>query len=98
MAWLRAGRADDDGALDIIVNDYRAQAFSPACFTSVGLDPATKRGLVVKSTQHFHAGFAPIAEEILYVSAPGSGAMDTRALRYKNVSRPLWPRVADPHA
>jgi microcystin degradation protein MlrC len=54
------------------------------------------RALVVKSTQHFHAGFAPIAREILYVSAPGSGAMDMRALQFRQVSRPLWPRVADP--
>jgi microcystin degradation protein MlrC len=98
MAWLRVGAADDDGALDIIVNDYRTQGFSPECFSSVGLDPLTKRGLVVKSTQHFHAGFAPLAEEILYVSAPGTGAMDMRAVQYKRVSRPLWPKVADPHA
>jgi microcystin degradation protein MlrC len=51
----------------------------------------------VKSTQHFHNGFSPIAEEILYVSAPGTGAMDMRGLGYRNVSRPLWPRVENPH-
>jgi microcystin degradation protein MlrC len=98
MAWLRAGAADDDQAIDVIVNDYRTQSFSPPCFTAVGLDPATKRALVVKSTQHFHAGFAPIASEILYVSAPGTGSMDMRALEFKRVTRALWPKVADPHA
>jgi microcystin degradation protein MlrC len=97
IAWLRAGPADDDQALDIFVNDYRTQSFSPECFTAAGLVPSTKRALVVKSTQHFHNGFSPIAEEILYVSAPGTGAMDMRGLGYRNVSRPLWPRVENPH-
>jgi microcystin degradation protein MlrC len=97
MAWLRAGATHDDQAIDIVVNDYRTQSFSPVCFTAVGLDPATKRALIVKSTQHFHAGFLPIADDVLYVSAPGSGSMDTRALPYKRVARPLWPRVPDPH-
>jgi microcystin degradation protein MlrC len=55
------------------------------------------RALVVKSTQHFHAGFAPIAREVLYVSAPGAGSMDMAALPYRRVTRPLWPKVADPH-
>jgi microcystin degradation protein MlrC len=96
MAWIRIGKRDDD-AIDIVVNDHRTQGFAPDCFSCVGIDTSKRRGLIVKSTQHFHAGFAPIAEEILYVSAPGTGSMDMRALAFKQVSRPLWPRVADPH-
>jgi microcystin degradation protein MlrC len=97
MAWLRIGDSDADG-IHVVVNDYRTQGFSPACFTAAGLDIAACRGLIVKSTQHFHAGFLPIADEILYVSAPGTGSMDMRSLNFTRVSRPLWPRVADPHA
>jgi microcystin degradation protein MlrC len=97
MAWLRIGEGDDD-AIDIVVNDYRTQGFSPECFTATGLDIGRCRGLVVKSTQHFHAGFMPVADDILYVSAPGTGSMDMRALPWTRVTRPLWPRVEDPHA
>lgn len=97
MAWLRIGERDED-AIDIVVNDYRTQAFSPPCFTAVGIDIAKCRGLIVKSTQHFHAAFMPVADEILYVSAPGSGSMDMRALPFARVTRAVWPRVADPHA
>jgi microcystin degradation protein MlrC len=97
MAWLRIGERDEE-AIDIVVNDYRTQAFSPPCFTAVGIDISKCRGLIVKSTQHFHAGFLPVADEILYVSAPGSGSMDMKALPYTRVTRPVWPRVADPHA
>ncbi len=97
MAWLRIGDvADDTMALDVVVNDYRIQSFHPDCFTVAGIDTTRPRALVLKSTQHFHAGFAPIAREIVYVSAPGTDAMDMRALAYRNVQRPLWPRVANP--
>ena len=97
MAWLRIGEHDDE-AIEIVVNDYRTQAFSPPCFTAVGIDITKCRGLIVKSTQHFHAGFQPVADDILYVSAPGSGSMDMKALPFTRVTRPVWPRVADPHA
>ncbi|MCW5749820.1 MAG: M81 family metallopeptidase [Alphaproteobacteria bacterium] len=96
MAWLRIGENDTD-AIDIAVNDHRVQSFHPDCFSAVGIDPARCRALIVKSTQHFFAGFAPIAEEILYVAAPGTGAMDMRTLPHRHVTRALWPRVADPH-
>ncbi len=97
MAWLRLGGASDADAIDVVVNDYRMQSFHPDCFRVAGIDPMRPRALVVKSTQHFHAGFAPIAREVLYVSAPGAGSMDMAALPYRRVTRPLWPKVADPH-
>jgi len=100
MAWLRVGGAahhqTDHQAIDIVVNDHRVQSFHPDCFRVVGIDPTQVRTLVVKSTQHFHAGFAPIARQVLYVSAPGAGSMDMAALPHAQVQRALWPRVADP--
>jgi microcystin degradation protein MlrC len=96
LAWLRIGGPSDDRAIDVVINDYRIQSFHPDCFRAAGIDPLAPRALIVKSTQHFHAGFAPIAREVLYVSAPGSGSMDVAALPYRRVHRPLWPKVADP--
>ncbi|UCE31496.1 MAG: M81 family metallopeptidase [Burkholderiales bacterium] len=102
MAWLRiagpGGYEDDAGAIDVVINDYRIQSFHPDCFAVAGIDPARPRALVAKSTQHFHAGFAPIAREILYVSAPGAGSMDMATLPHRRVERAMWPRVEDPHA
>ena len=92
MAWLRIGPDDDARAIDVVVNDYRTQGFSPECFTRAGVDLARTRAVIVKSTQHFHAGFLPVAADIVYVAAPGTGAMDMRALTYTSVTRPLWPR------
>lgn len=96
LAWLRAGGPGDGAAIDIVVNDHRMQSFHPDAFRAVGLDPLRPRVLIVKSTQHFHAGFAPIAREVLYLSAPGSGSMDMASLPHRRVQRGLWPRVAAP--
>jgi len=95
MAWLRIGETDAE-AIDILVNNHRTQSFDPACFSAVGLDPKTCRALVLKSTQHFHAGFAPIAEDILYVKAPGTGSPDYETLPFTRVTRPLWPLTPNP--
>jgi microcystin degradation protein MlrC len=51
---------------------------------------------VVKSTQHFYAGFAPIAADVLYVTTPGSIEPDFANIAYTKLARPYWPRVDDP--
>lgn len=99
LAWLRIGAVDvDDDAIDIICNTHRMQAFHPDCFAEAGLDPMRPKALVAKSTQHFHAGFSPIAREIIYVSSKGTASMNFGKLPHTRVTAPLWPRVANPHA
>ena len=84
------------GGVRVAVISERQQLLDPAQLDVLGVDLWTVRTLVVKSTQHFHAGFAPIARQVLYVSAPGAGSMDMAALPHAQVQRALWPRVADP--
>lgn len=85
--------------IDLIVTDGRSQCLSPAVFSDLGIDPRTKRLLILKSVQHFHAAFAPIAGEILYMSAPGAVAPDPRRIRYRKVvTSRLYPWTKDPLA
>ena len=65
---------------------------------AAGLDPAQRQILLVKSTQHFHAGFAPIAKAVLYADPPGTLRTDFADIPYTKLKRPYWPRVADPFA
>jgi microcystin degradation protein MlrC len=84
--------------VSVVCNTLRSQCKSLDCFTQVGIDPASKRVLVVKSMQHFHAAYAPIASEVLYVAASGAVAPDVLALPYAKASRRQWPFVEDPFA
>src|SRR6185437_6633407 len=51
--------------IDLVLNTVRTQVFHPEGMSAAGLDLSSRRIVVVKSTQHFHAGFAPIARAIL---------------------------------
>ncbi len=84
--------------LDIFLNSIRTQTFHPDAFEQFGLKLSDKKIVVVKSTQHFYAGFAPIAESVLYVSAPGSINMNFSEIGFKKFTDPYWPKVADPRS
>ena len=84
-------------SVEVILNSNRTQTFEPDIYTNVGLDPLAKAILLVKSTNHFHAGFAPIAAEVIYIDAGAPYPSNPRLTDYKVLARPIWPRVADPH-
>jgi microcystin degradation protein MlrC len=77
--------------VDIVLNSIRQQVFSPDCFTELGIALHEKRLVVVKSTQHFRAGFAPLAAAMLYCDAPGTLNGRFASLPYRHLPRPMWP-------
>ncbi len=84
--------------ITVVCCTVRTQCFSTAGFTNVGVDPKSKSVLVVKSMQHFHASFAPIAADVLYVATPGALTPDFVSLPYTKASRAQWPFIDDPFA
>ena len=84
--------------IDIIVSSRRVQPFSPDVFTNFGIDVASKGILVVKSSQHFYAGYAPVASEIIYMAAPGAVAPRYTEIPFKRVNLHKYPWVDDPFA
>ena len=64
----------DDAACDVkvAVGSERFQCLDQAIFRHLGVEPATQRILVVKSTIHFRADFDPIAARTLLAAAPGA--------------------------
>ena len=87
--------ATDDG-IDILLASERGQIFGTDAFTNIGIKLATKKIVVVKSTQHFHAAFAPIAAAVIYVSTPGAITPDFAHIAYRKRSLNYWPRVTNP--
>lgn len=77
--------------IDVIVVSQRTQTFNPNAFSNLGVDPLTRKILVVKSMQHFYAGFEPIAAKVLYVAAPGALVPDFKQLPYVKARSSLWP-------
>ncbi|MFT2214131.1 M81 family metallopeptidase [Rhizobium giardinii] len=84
--------------IDIILNSTRAQSFDPSLFSVMGIEPTSRKILVIKSTNHFYASFAPIASEILYCSAGTPYPNNPARTAYRRAPRDIWPMADNPHA
>jgi len=91
-AWVEAA------GLHLVLTSLRTQVFHPEGMTKLGLDLGECKLVIVKSTQHFHAGFAPIAKAILYAAPPGALRSDFANIPYTKLKTPYWPRVVNPFA
>jgi microcystin degradation protein MlrC len=66
----------------VVVAEGRTQCLDQAYFRHAGLEPSRHRIVVVKSTNHYRADFAGIAERIIEVDSPGLSSMNTAALPF----------------
>ena len=88
--WLEA-----DG-VHMILSDKRTQAFHPSAFEDLGLRLGSLKTVVVKSSQHFYAGFAPVASEVIYIAGPGAITPDYANIPFTKRDGNFWPKVAHP--
>jgi microcystin degradation protein MlrC len=82
--------------VDVVLCSARTQVLSPDCFTKLGIEPSSRRLLIVKSSQHYRAGFADVAAEIHDVGAPGAIQPDFASIPLRRIARPKWPFDPDP--
>ncbi|MBB94878.1 MAG: microcystin LR degradation protein MlrC-like protein [Rhodobacteraceae bacterium] len=82
--------------IDIVLISSRSQTYEPSIFSNHGVDYAAKDLLLVKSTNHFHAGFAPVASRIIHVDSPSSYPTNPALTEYQKAGADFWPKVADP--
>lgn len=81
----------DLGGIFVVLITKRTQAMGADLFTGMGVSLADKRIVVVKSTNHFYAAFAPVARQVLYCDSGGPIPRDHRQVPYHRVQRPIWP-------
>ncbi len=77
--------------IQIVLNTMRTQAYGTEVFTQFGVDLHALRLIIVKSMQHFHAAFAPLAKKIIYMGSPGTASREFKSLTYRHMPRPMWP-------
>jgi microcystin degradation protein MlrC len=82
--------------IDVIVNSRREQVFGTEVFTAFGIDPSSRRVLVVKSMNHFRGAYDAIAALTLHVTSPGALQNDPRVIPYRHTDRHQWPWVEQP--
>jgi microcystin degradation protein MlrC len=77
--------------VEVSLVSHRTQALGLEIFSDVGIELSAKRFIGVKSTNHFHAAYGPIAAKVLYADGGGPSPMDLRKYPFKKIARPLWP-------
>jgi len=85
----------DTGNIEIIICSTRHEPYDLGVFTHAGIDPACKKYILIKSRQHFRAGFEPILKDVVMVSGPGICTSDYGLFPWKNVRRPIYPLDAE---
>jgi microcystin degradation protein MlrC len=90
---VRMGRTAvlDTGAMQIVISERRSEPFDVGVFTHCGIDPRRKKYVLIKSRQHFRAGFEPIARHIVMCDGDGCTSSDLRLFTYRKRPKPLYP-------
>jgi microcystin degradation protein MlrC len=79
------------GGVDVIVTEKRLQPTDLQLYRSLGIEPAEKRFIVVKSSVHFRAAHGPIAREIIELDTPGLTSPRLAGFGFGRIRRPVFP-------
>ncbi|WP_454754323.1 M81 family metallopeptidase [Cupriavidus necator] len=85
----------DVGGTLVVVCEKPQEPFDSGVFTHAGIDLSRRKYILIKSRQHFRAGFEPIAKEIVLVAGPGVCSSDYSQFPFRNLRRPIYP--LEPH-
>jgi microcystin degradation protein MlrC len=79
------------GQVDIVIVSRHIEPFDPGCFKSLGIDPSSRRYLMLKSRIHYRVGFMPIVKHVVECAGRGVCTSDYSALTFSQVRRPIYP-------
>ncbi|PXA99077.1 microcystin LR degradation protein MlrC-like protein [Nostoc sp. 3335mG] len=82
--------------IDVILNSTRAQSFDPSLYSALGIDPKSRKILLIKSTNHFYDSFSRIASEIIYCSAGKPYPNRPAETSYRKARKDIWPMMENP--
>lgn len=81
----------DCGGVDLVLMERKTMPFDAQQLRSLGIEPADRNIIVVKSAIAWQAAYGEIAKRALYVDTPGICTANLKTLPYRNVRRPIFP-------
>jgi microcystin degradation protein MlrC len=79
------------GGVDIAVISEHVEPHDVAAFEALGIDPASRRFLMLKSRVHWRAGLRQYARAIVECAGTGVCTSDYGSLVYRKLRRPIYP-------
>jgi microcystin degradation protein MlrC len=81
----------DTGKVEIAVISRHVEPHDIGSFRALGIDPAKKRYVMLKSRVHWRAGLGPIARAVIECAGEGVCTSDYSQLKFGRVRRPVYP-------
>ena len=81
----------DTGKVEIAVITRHSEPYDIGAFRALGIDPARKRYLMLKSRVHWRAGLGPLARSVIECAGTGVCTSDYSQLDFRRVRRPVYP-------
>ncbi len=81
----------DTGAAEIVITELTQEPWDLGVFTCTGMDPASKRYLILKSRMYYRPVFAPLATAIIECASAGVASSDFSLFHYEKLRRPIYP-------
>ena len=81
----------DTGKVEIVLLSRHAEPSDLGLFKVVGIDPARKRYVAIKSRVHWRADLGPLAKHVVECDGMGVCTSDYSILDFKHVRRPIFP-------
>jgi microcystin degradation protein MlrC len=81
----------DTGAVEIVVVSRQIEPYDIAAWRHLGIDPAQKRYVMLKSRVHWRAGLGNIARAVVECAGAGVCTSDYSQLHFRHVRRPVYP-------
>jgi microcystin degradation protein MlrC len=91
LADLGASAVLDTGKVEIAVISRHVEPHDIGSFRALGIEPAKKRYLMLKSRVHWRAGLGPMARAIVECAGEGVCTSDYSQLKFSRVRRPVFP-------
>ncbi|OGA15944.1 MAG: microcystin degradation protein MlrC [Betaproteobacteria bacterium RIFCSPLOWO2_02_FULL_66_14] len=85
----------DTGRIEIAVISRHVEPYDMGSFRALGMDPAKKRYLMLKSRVHWRAGLGPLAKAVVECAGTGVCTSDYSQLHFRRVRRPVFPLDAE---
>src|SRR5690606_35135600 len=80
---------------EIVVCERNHEPWDLGCLRSVGIEPTSKRYILLKSRMHYRAGFLPLARAVIECDGIGVTSSNYDQFRFEALQRPVYPLDAD---
>ncbi len=81
----------DTGRVEIVVISRQIEPYDMGAWRHLGIDPAAKRYVMLKSRVHWRAGLGDIAQAVIECAGTGVCTSDYSQLNFRRVRRPVFP-------